>query len=235
MGIIKSESAPPTLSPFSMTDIENAAKRILLRAQTQAEQLLTAAQVEGREIRDKAFAAAVVDGRKEGLAQGTKEGHQAGHAAAVAAQKDQLAKLITTLTAGVASLEESRLKLESDGTAEVVKLSIAIAERVIKRQAAIDPAVLTANLADAMKRVVHAADVRVAIHPAQKKSLQDVMPRLQLDWPNLEHVELIEDATLAPGGCRVFTTQGQVDADLGEQLGRIVAELMPAAESAGAS
>jgi flagellar assembly protein FliH len=232
MGVIKSQNAPASLAVFSMADIEAAAKRILLRAQQQAEQLLTEAQAGARELREKAFADGFTEGRQSGLAKGHEEGAKAGHAAAVAAQKEKMNELIATLTAAAHSLDTSRLKLESDGLAEVVKLAAGIARRVTKRQGELDPAVLEANLSEAMKLVVHAADVRVAVHPTQKATLDDVLPRLQLSWPNLEHVELIEDPAIAPGGCRVFTAQGHIDADLDTQLDRIVAELLPGTSGA---
>ncbi len=234
MGLIKSQNAPATLTPFSMADIEAAAKRILLRAQTQAEQLLTQAQVESREMKERAFAEGFTDGRLAGISQGTKDGAAAGHTAAVEEQRANLTKLLAALTGSIQSLDQSRMKLESDGLAEVVKLAVAIARRVTKQQGVIDAGVLQTNLSEAMKLVVHAADVRVAVNPSQKATLADVLPRLQLQWPNLEHVELIEDAALAPGGCRVFTSQGHIDADLDTQLDRIVSELLPStAEGSG--
>lgn len=227
MGIIKSTNAPASLAPFSMADIEAAAKRILLRAQQQAEQLITAAQVEARTLKEQAFADGFTEGRKVGLAKGQVEGAAAGHAAAAAEQKANLSKLNESLSAALKSLNESRLRLESDGLAEVVKLAASIARRVTKQQGAIDPQVLEANLTEAMKFVVHSADVRVAVNPKQKQTLEEVLPRLQLSWPTLEHVELIEDPSIAPGGCRVFTAQGHIDADLDTQLDRLVAELLP--------
>ena len=227
MGLIKSENAPSSLTAFSMTDIETAAKRILLRAQQQAEQLLTEAQMEARGIRERALADGVIEGRKEGTAHGLEEGRKSGHDAALAEHRDKLTKLTQTLTASVAAMNESRRALESQGTAEVVKLAAAIARRVTKRQGVLDPGVVEANLNEAMKLVVHASDVRVAVHPSQKQQLADVLPRLQLAWPNLEHVELMDDASLAVGGCRVFTTNGHIDADLDTQLDRLISELMP--------
>jgi flagellar biosynthesis/type III secretory pathway protein FliH len=53
------------------------------------------------------------------------------------------------------------------------------------------------------------------------------LPLLRLEWPSLRHVELVEDATLSPGGCRVFTRGGRIDADLDEQLDRVIDELLP--------
>ena len=42
-----------------------------------------------------------------------------------------------------------------------------------------------------------------------------------------KHVELTDDATLAPGGCRIYTRGGRVDAALDEQLDRVIADLLP--------
>src|SRR5688500_15379096 len=87
---------------------------------------------------------------------------------------------------------------------------------------------LTQTAAEAMKLVGRAADVRVALHPTQKQVLTDALPRLQMKWPALQHVELVEDPLLAPGGCRIYSNGGEVDADLDAQLDRVVADLLPA-------
>jgi flagellar assembly protein FliH len=116
---------------------------------------------------------------------------------------------------------------------EVVALAVAIARRVTKRQGLVDPEVLTENLREAMKLVAHAADVRIAVHPQQKVVLESVLPQLRLSWPDLKHVELVEDSALSPGGCRIFTARGTVDADLDGQLDRVVNDLLPAPEKNG--
>ncbi|CAN5365631.1 hypothetical protein BH10PLA1_BH10PLA1_08890 [soil metagenome] len=232
MGLIKSTNAPAAITPFSMNDIEAAAKRILVRAQQKAEQLIAEAQAEAAGLKEQAFADGFTEGRKSGLAKGNEDGQRSGHAAAIAEHREKLSKLIEAISGSITTFDESRRKLVSDGLSEVVKLAVGIARRVTKQQGIIDPRVLEANLSAAMKLVVHAADVRVAVNPVQKATLADVLPRLQLSWPNLEHVELIEDAKLAPGGCRVFTPQGHIDADLDTQLDRLVSELLPATEDA---
>ena len=53
------------------------------------------------------------------------------------------------------------------------------------------------------------------------------MPRLMLNWPETQHVQIVEDASIAPGGCRVYAGGGQIDATLDEQLDRVVADLLP--------
>jgi flagellar assembly protein FliH len=131
------------------------------------------------------------------------------------------------MTLAANTLNASRCDLEATALAEVVKLAIAIARRVTKRQGMIDPQVFTTNLEEAMKLVVQQVDLRIAINPAQRATLETALPQLGLKWPSLKHVEIIEEPAIAPGGCRISTRHGSVDADLDVQLDRIVADLLP--------
>lgn len=232
MGLIKSTNAPAALSPFSMRDIEHHAKGVLLRAQQQADALLAAAQDEAfamkRRATDEGFAA----GRASGMEAGMTEGRNAGKAAALEEHRAALTAAVNALNSAMAELDASRRQLETRGLSDVIELSIAIARRVTKRQCALDPQVLIANLDDAMKLVVHASDLRIAIHADQRATLADAMPALRVSWPALEHAAIVDDPTLSPGGVRVFTRQGRVDADIDDQLDRVVGELLPTAEPA---
>jgi len=49
----------------------------------------------------------------------------------------------------------------------------------------------------------------------------------------MSHVELLEDAALSPGGCRIFTAGGCVDGDLDVQLDRVIAQLLPVDDAPG--
>jgi len=230
MGLIKQSptSAPVTASPFSMKDIEGHARTILLRAKQQADQLLAAAQAEAEAMKAAAHADGLAEGHALGVAQGLEEGRALGHEQALGEAKAELSAAAGALAAAMSHLDASRRRLEADGLRDVIELAIAIARRVTKRQGAFDPGVLAANLNEAMKLVVSAADVRVAIHPAQRATLDEALPKLSIEWPALAHVQVVEDETLAPGGCRVFTKQGMVDADLDRQLDRVVGDLLPA-------
>jgi flagellar assembly protein FliH len=106
-------------------------------------------------------------------------------------------------------------------------LALAVAQRITRRLGMIDPAVLKENLREVMNLLVHRDDVRIAIHPAQRATLNDLLPQLKLQWPTLAHIDVVEDETVSPGGCRVTAGQGAIDADLQGQLDRIAAELIP--------
>jgi len=84
-----------------------------------------------------------------------------------------------------------------------------------------------------MNLIARNSHVRVAMHPSQRALLLESLPQLQQEYPALRDAELLDDNSIAPGGCRVFTPHGKIDADLDAQLDRIARELMPAKEMRG--
>lgn len=232
MGLIKSGQTPASLQPFSMKDIENTARAILVRARQRAEQIVEAARGEAEQLKQQAQAVGISQGRQEGYAKGQQEGLKAGTDKAYAEQKAQLTALVAALTQASQQINAQRRELEASAINDVLNLAIVIAERVTKRQGVLDPQVAIANVNEAMKMVVHASDLRIAVHPGQRQALYEALPKLKVNWSNLEHVELVVDDTLEPGGCRVYTTHGQIDGDLNEQLRRIAVDLLPGEEAA---
>ncbi|HEY7087414.1 MAG TPA: FliH/SctL family protein [Tepidisphaeraceae bacterium] len=230
MGLIKSNAAPAALAPFSMRDIEQQAQAIILRARQQADQLLAAAQTEGVQIRQNAYDQGFRAGQEDGSKKGTEDGRTAGKQAALTEHRAKLEQLAKTLTAILSEFDASRTRFESASASEVIRLGVAIARRVTKLQASLDPNVMTENIRGAVQLVVHSSDVRIAINPQQKQVLMDLLPQLRMQWPKISHIELIEDSAIAVGGCRVFTAQGEVDAELDRQIDRIAADLLPTAK-----
>jgi flagellar assembly protein FliH len=90
--------------------------------------------------------------------------------------------------------------------------------------------VLIENVKEAMKLAVAAADVRIVVHPSQRETLMNELPRLQMQWPTVKHVELIEDPAVGVGGCRILLRQGEIDARIDEQLDRVIAEVASSAD-----
>ena len=190
MPLIKSASAPVRLQPFSMKDIEDQARGMLLAARQRADRFLAEAQKTGEQLKAEAHAQGLANGLKEGLVNGRAEGLKAGREAALKEHQAKLSSLIASLTTAVTALDKSRRELEAAATRDVIALAIAIAGRVTKRLADADPGVAVANVNEALRLVVHASDIRIAFHPAQKATLEDALPAIKATWPALVHVEL---------------------------------------------
>ncbi len=227
MGLIKFNSAPGKVVPFSMKDIELTAKQMLLRAQQQADQILAEAEGQGEVMRQQMQ----VQGRDEGYEQGLEEGREAGRQQAMQEYQQQLAEVHAAMGQALVQFEQSRQDLQRDVLREVVGLAAAVARRVTCRQSLIEPQVLQENLVQALRLVVHRADVRIVVNPAQRETIEQLLPQMALAWPQLQHATIAEDPAVHPGGCRLSTDAGDIDADINTQLDRIIAELLPLADA----
>jgi flagellar assembly protein FliH len=227
MPLIKSAKAPSQTTTFSMKDIEHQARALILRATQKAEQLITEAQKQSEQLKKQAAEQGKKEGFAQGLAEGIQTGKKTGHDQAVTEHRAKITQVVQSLTTALTDFDKQRQSLSTEAATDVVELALAIARRITKRQADLDPAVLTANISEAMKLVVHADDLRISVHPSQKQTLTEELPNLQLAWPTLAHAELVDDPTLSPGGCVVRSRQGIVDADLDHQLDRVMANLLP--------
>jgi flagellar assembly protein FliH len=227
MGLIKSREAPPTTSAFSMRDVGAQAVQILERARSQAESLVRDAELEGQRIRAQQFETGFREGKAAGMAEGLAEGRKQGYEAALAAQSARIEELMTALAGSAAKLEASRRQLESETVYDVVRLAIAIGRRVTKKLGDVEPEVVRANVHEALRMVINASAVKVALNPGQLAMLERDLPAIRAMFPKIEQVELVGDESLSPGGCRLIAGSGMVDADLDTQLDRVVADLLP--------
>src|SRR5687767_13879739 len=114
MPVIKSANVPAAAAPFSMRDIENQARAMLLRARQQAEALLTEAQTEGEALKERARGEGLALGQREGLAKGMEDGRKAGEQQALSEHRAQLTDAVKALSAAMGEIDASRRELEAN-------------------------------------------------------------------------------------------------------------------------
>jgi flagellar assembly protein FliH len=214
-----------------MADIEGYARKMLLQARQQADQLLAAAQAEAAAMKTQAHADGLAEGlaagKREGLAQGKAEGQTAGKTAAFEAEKAKMAELLATIASLAQAFDEQRHAMVEEAEAEVLPLALAIARKVTKRMGTLDPCVVEANAREAVRLLASKHEARIVLHPSQRQLMMDVVAKLKIQWPQLQHVSLVDDESVTPGGCRVHTAGGEIDAELDSQLDRLARELVP--------
>ena len=223
MALIKSSKTPDSVVRFSLPDLEEQARARIARAQEEADRIIADASTRAAGIES----AAREQGQAAGWQQGRSDGHDSGAIEALDQHAGRLREVIATFNAAAAALDEFRAQVEAAATRDAVELALAIAARITKRQGAIDPDVLLENVTAALNVVGRTGVTRVAVHPSQRAALGEILPQLQLDSPSVRHAEIVDDAAILPGGCRVFTSHGHVDADLQTQLDRVTMKLLP--------
>lgn len=226
--VLKANIAAPAYVAFSTSDFEQEAAALLDEAKRRAEATLGRAQEQGAAARDTGFDIGVAEGRELGYREGFAQGMEAGREQAYDASAATVTDLLLTLETILQTFDAAREELTARATTEVTPLAIAIAARVCKRAGQFDANVCAENAAAALRLVIRAHDVKLYVNPQDAQHMRSLLPALARRFPAMGHVELCEDAALAPGGCRVHTAGGLVDADLQTQLDRIAADLVPA-------
>jgi len=134
------------------------------------------------------------------------------------------ARLETTLQALTQSLEDvSRLResLAQSGSRDMLRLVMAIAEQVVRRRIEVDQEIILGVIKDALQASVRADSYRICISPADLEAVTSQKPLFLASISGLKNLSIETDPTISPGGCRVDSELGDVDATIESQLDAI--------------
>ena len=162
--------------------------------------LVSEDQIRGREARARK------EGRDEGLAQSLAEFEK------------RLAVERQGLVQAVREFSRERETYFHRVEAEVVGLAVAIARKILHREAQVDPLLLAGVVRVGLDNVAAGTHVRLRVHPDQIQAWQSFFSQ-QPDLKSLP--ELIGDATLGLGHCLLETELGSTDLTLETQLKEI--------------
>jgi len=144
-------------------------------------------------------------------------GVQEGTASAKAAAAAEIKALQTKLAEAIASLAEFRPRLRRQAEADLVKLSLAIARRILHRELAVDPEAMRGLIQAALEKLQGQEICRVRIHPSQEALVRSVLQ----GRPNASPVQLQPDSSLDRGAAIFESARGNLDASVETQLREI--------------
>jgi flagellar assembly protein FliH len=242
MAVLKRHDAVPTLAGsvvMDLADFKAEGLRLLAEARAESERLLREARIAAAKVRSDAAesgrAEGFAAGREEGFALGREEGAAAARSEVAAAYRAELAELAERWNAALGRWEEARSRLFREARAETIRLSLAIAERIVRRAVAADPSLVVERLDGALELLGAATSVTVACRPEDRALLAASMPTLAERLGRTVDCAFVEDPELAPGDVIVRVPEGSVDASLAAQLDRLADALLPGDAAAGGS
>lgn len=184
---------------------EQEAADIVSRARTESEAIVQegSRQVEElhREAREKGF--------EEGRVQGWQEG------------KTEADRLVDRLHVIVSKSVERRNEIIGDSEAQLVALVLNIARKVVKVLSENQRNVVVNNVVQALRKLKSKSDVIIRVNMVDLKITSEHMKELTDRIERLGNVQLLEDATVDPGGCIIETDFGEIDARISSQLQEI--------------
>lgn len=150
-------------------------------------------------------------------AEAEQRGHAAGRASALAELESEHRAALERLGRGVSELAAVRPRLRREAEADLVRLSLSIAKRVLHRELATDPEAITGVVRAIWDRMDAREIVRLRLSPAEAEAVR----RMLSVNPDTARVEVIADAALQTGDVFVDTTRGEADASVRTQLAEI--------------
>ncbi|MGB9196345.1 MAG: FliH/SctL family protein [Terriglobales bacterium] len=154
-------------------------------------------------VSEKELSRIVAEARAEGFREGQNEAHKKFEADLTAHKK--------FVSEAIASFEQEREKYFLNVEGQLVHLALAIAGKILHREAQVD-------------RMVVAGLVKVALERMQQttKAVIRIRPEDALSWRHYFNtspdLEIIEDPTLEPNACRIETELGVAEMGLDAQL-----------------
>ncbi|MFG0306347.1 MAG: FliH/SctL family protein [Phycisphaerales bacterium JB040] len=214
--------------PLDLADQQRRADRLRLEAQREAESVLARAREEARALLDEARERGREEGLDRGLREGLERGREQGRDEALGSLRETIERLSEAWGRTLADFDERREAMLTDARTDVLRLAVAIAERVTHRAIEVDPGAASRQLEHCLELLTRPTQLRVAVHPGDLASLREALPGIVARFEHAMHAELIEDASLSPGSVVLRTESGGViDASVRAQFDRIARELLP--------
>ena len=151
------------------------------------------------------------------VAEAHRNGLREGEDAAKARLASEAEALRTRVAEQLARLAETRSAVLGNAEADVVRLALEIARRIVHRELTIDPDAVQGLVKVALEKLQSEKVHRVRVYPAQEKSLRAALARVG----RVDTMDVVADPALEPGGLIFETGRGWLDASLETQFREI--------------
>jgi len=146
--------------------------------------------------------------RMAGRAEGEAHGRQQGQA--------ELQAVLQKLAAGIHECGALRPRLREQAEADLVRLAIAVARRILGRELNTDPEAITGLVKASLQKLRVQEVVRVRLNPEQRSKVAEFLAGF-----GASNVEVAGDPACGPGTVVFETTRGNLDASVETQLREI--------------
>ncbi len=180
-------------------------------------------QVTGPVVGLGVAARAQVSELHKALQQAETRGYEAGLARGESAVQARLAALeerARRLDAVLGALAAPLAQLDAEVEADLVSLALAVGKQLARRELHQEPAQVIAIVRESLAQLpTTARDVRVLLHPEDAAAVREHLTPAAGE----RHWTIVEDATLARGGCLVQSESSRVDALFESRVAAITA------------
>jgi len=226
--ILKANSARKLGSKvaFNYEDVQQRLDEHVETARRRAAQLVQDAQSEAEALGQQIQQQAHESGRQEGLANAEAEIERRAQQRAEQIASEKLNASLPAIENLANSLIGERDRWIKEWESAAIRLSVAIAEKVIRRELKAQPRPTIAVVREALELAAGSERIRLLLHPDDLASLGTQTEAIVKQLAKCSEAVCAGDESISRGGCVIETEHGVVDARLETQLERIASELL---------
>lgn len=207
----KTHASTPAAADF--VDLSEEIQARLEAAQTEAARVIA----EAREAADRI--------RREAQQAGQRQARDAAQQQGRAETERRLATALPALERALESLQRDKNQHLQQCERQVVRLALAIAERVIRRELSSRPEITLDLIREALQLAASNDRVTLHLNPEDYDTWREPLARLMAQRSETQKLECLPDPDVTLGGCVVKTEFGSIDQQFQAQLARIAEEL----------
>lgn len=149
--------------------------------------------------------------------QARRAGFEEGQAAARRNLEETYRQALERAARATAELAGLRRRLRQQAEEDLVRLAVAIARRILRRELSTDPQALLGLVKAALERIDAREVLRLRVHPEDARTIESSFADLGVP----ERIEVLADRRLERGALVVETERGELDGSVETQLAEI--------------
>src|SRR5436190_2650939 len=165
---------------------------------------LTKVQAEANKIIEEARAEAAKI-RKDSAEEGRRAAMQAVEATLRGKVEQQLTTIVPALKQAVQSVLDARQTWQRHWEQHALKLSSAIASRIVRREVQRVPLITVELIREALQLAAGHERITLRVSPTDYETLKDHIAKLTSEMTSLAETRVVADPAITAGGCRVET------------------------------
>jgi len=211
---------------YNYEDLRHTCDAYVDKVRAQAERILEEARAESAEIRRSALREAVDEGRREGLRNAEAEISEQAALQAKQTAENQLKTTLPAMREAADALAREKDRWLAEWEAVAVRLSVAIAEKILRSRLETDAEVSAGLLKNTLELAAGVRKLSLRLHPDDAAFLGEHAEDLVCSIASCGEARVVSDNSVSRGGCLIETQHAVIDARLETQLERIVSELL---------
>jgi flagellar assembly protein FliH len=151
-----------------------------------------------------------------------------GHAEGLKSHNKDVAAKLEILAAVTKTIPQIKKDILNKGEEQMVKLAIAIAEKILQQEVSTRKEIILDVLRGALKNIAETDGMKIRLNPQDFRYMMEVKKDFLQSFDGIRNIVFEEDSAIRRGGAVVETLFGEVDARLENQLKEIKAALLHA-------